>query len=135
MRPRRLLVVLSAGALLTAMVAERAQAEEATAAPVVVTLEGSGTVRVVVAEGNVLPCTSSDNRKLWDGKFEPGGTLSLSTMQGCVCVQHTIAPFADTDWAPSETRCRPMICTGRAPARICHPAPDPTIRVELRSVR
>jgi hypothetical protein len=133
MRARRLLVVFATGALLVAMVAERAQAEEPTAAPIVVTLEGKGPVRVVVAEGNVLPCISADNRRLWDGKFEPGGTLSLSTLQGCVCVQHTVAPSVDLDWGPPETYCRPQICTRTyRGVPICRPAPDPTIRVQLR---
>jgi len=133
MRARRPLVVALAGALLAAVGAETARAEEPTAAPIVVTLQGKGPVRVVVAEGNVLPCISADNRRLWDGRFEPGGTLNLSTMQGCVCVQHTVAPSVDLDWGPPETYCRPQICTRgwRGAPGICRPAPDPTIRVDL----
>ena len=131
---RRRLAVAAVGALLLALGAEAA-ADEPTAAPVLVTLQGTSTVRVVVAEGNVLPCISADNRKLWDGKFEPGATLNLSTMQACVCVQRTIAPSADLDWAQPEIHCRPQICTGPYRARVCRPAADPTIRVELASTR
>jgi hypothetical protein len=135
MRARRPLVVVLTGALLAAVGAEAAQADEPAGAPIVVTLQGNGTVRVVVAEGNVFPCTSADNRKLWEGKFEPGGTLNLSTLQECVCIQQTLAPFADTDWAPSRLHCRPQVCVGHYPTRICRPAPDPTIRVDLWSTR
>lgn len=131
---RRTLSGLLAGALLVVLGAQ-AQADEPTAAPVIVTLEGASAVRVIVAEGNVLPCTSADNRKVWEGKFEPGGTLNLTTMQECLCVQHTLAPFVDTDWAPPRMECRPQICVGHYPARLCRPAPDPTIRVVLTSTR
>lgn len=134
MRARRPLAVLAAGSLLVAMGAETAEAYGPPAAPVIVTVRGQGAIRVVVAEGAVFPCTSTDNRKLWDGKFEPGGTLNLSTLEGCVCVQHTLAPFAETDWAPSQLYCRPQICThGWHGVPFCRPAPDPTIRVELGS--
>ena len=135
MRARRPLVVVLTGSLLAAMGAEAAQADEPTPAPIVVTLQGKGPVRVVVAEGNVLPCISADNRKLWDGRFEPGGTLNLSTFQECVCVQQTISPSVELDWGPSRLRCRPQVCTGGYRAGICRPAPDPTIRVELWSTR
>ncbi|HEX7601269.1 MAG TPA: hypothetical protein VF316_06670 [Polyangiaceae bacterium] len=135
MRARRPLVVVLMGSLLAAMGAEAAQADSPTPAPILVTLQGRGPVRVVVAEGNVLPCISTDNRKLWDGRFEPGGTLNLSTFQECVCVQQTISPSVELDWGPSRLHCRPQICIGYGLSRICHPAADPTIRVELWSTQ
>lgn len=103
--------------------------------PIEISMAGPSAVRVRVAQGTTFPCDSGDNRRIVEGKFEPGQLVSLTTPDRCVCIQQTYAPFSDVDWGPSSMVCRPMICGFLGRARRCVPAPDPTIRVTIRSTR
>jgi hypothetical protein len=98
-----------------------------------ITLLGPAAVRVRVAEGAAMPCDSSDNRVLVAGKFDPGQVVATTTEDNCVCVQQTHEPFVDVNWSPAFFACRPVICSGGGRARRCVAAPDPTIRIEIRS--
>lgn len=122
--------------VVAATVASPVDADVTTVAPVVVTVTGPESVRVIVAEGNVAPCDASDNRPLYQGFVAPGQPLVLQTTGACVCVQQTFAPMTHADWGPAGFACRPVVCrTGYRGAPICTPAPDPTIRVTLSSRR
>lgn len=96
-------------------------------APLVVTMGGSGHLRVQVSEGLTAPCDSSSNRMLFDGRLGPGETFRASIGGDCVCIRHMSASFPGVDWTTSGFVCRPRICHGR----VCRPAPDPTIRIAL----
>jgi hypothetical protein len=127
---RGLLVALSFSVL--ALIADEVNADVVT--PIEITLLGPGAVRIRVASGTSFPCDSADNRRLIEGKFEAGQVARATTPDHCVCFQQTFEPFSDIDWSASSQLCRPQICkvTGR---RKCVPAPDPTIRVQVRSQR
>jgi hypothetical protein len=103
--------------------------------PIVVTMLGPGAVRIRIARGNTFPCDSGDNRRLLEGKYAPGDILRTSTPDRCVCVQQTYEPFSDIDWSASSMVCRPQICTRPGKGQKCVPAPDPTIRLAIRSTR
>jgi hypothetical protein len=104
------------------------------ATPIEVTLLGPGAVRVRLALGTTFPCDSGDNQRLVEGKFAPGSVVRASTPDRCVCFQQTFEPFSDTDWSASSMVCRPQICTNIGRKK-CVPAPDPTIRLQVRSQR
>jgi len=103
--------------------------------PIEITLAGPSAVRIRVANGSTFPCDSADNRLIVSGKFEPHHVLRSSTSERCVCLQQTYAPFADVDWGASSMVCRPQICKWAGRSKHCVPAPDPTIRVTVRSTR
>ncbi|HEX3776418.1 MAG TPA: hypothetical protein VHV51_18230 [Polyangiaceae bacterium] len=110
-----------------------ARADDVT--PVELTMLGPDPVSVQVARGNTFPCDSIDDQILLRGKFAPGQVVRLSSPDVCVCMQQTYAPFPDVDWGPSLRICRPQICRGAGKGQRCVPAPDPTIRVRIRSNR
>lgn len=103
--------------------------------PIELTMAGPDAIRIRVAQGSTFPCDSGDNHVLLEGKFEPGRVVRLSTPDRCVCLQQTYAPFSDVDWGASGMACRPMVCKYWGRGRHCTPAPDPTIRLTLRSTR
>ena len=96
---------------------------------------GPGAVRIRIAQGTTLPCDSIDNKMLVQGRFSPGEVVRTKVPDNCVCLQQTYEPFPDVDWAAASLVCRPQICTGVGRMRRCVPAPDPTIRVGIRSKR
>jgi hypothetical protein len=98
-------------------------------APLFVTFQGSGKVRVQIADGQVTPCDSSDNHMVYSGWIHPSETLATAIGGDCACIRHTTPRFPNTEWSMSTKHCRPRICRGR----ICRPAPDSTIRVQLSS--
>jgi len=129
-RRRSLLVPLCLSAL--ALLTGHADADVVT--PIEITMLGPGAVRIRVASGITFPCDSGDNRRLIEGKFEAGSVVRATTPGHCVCFQQTFEPFSDTDWSASAQVCRPQFCTNFGRKR-CVPAPDPTIRLQVRSQR
>lgn len=105
------------------------------ATPVVITMLGPGAVRIRIARGNAFPCDSGDNHLFVQGKFKPGDIVRTSTPDRCLCFQQTYEPFSDVDWSASSMVCRPQICTRPGKGQKCVPAPDPTIRLAIRSSR
>ncbi len=119
--------------LLAALFASDAAADGVT--PIVVTMLGPGPVRIRVAQGSTFPCDSGDDHRLVDAKYQPGEVVRTTTPERCVCVQQTYQPFSDVDWGASSMVCRPQICTRPGKGQTCVPAPDPTIRLQIRSTR
>jgi hypothetical protein len=99
-------------------------------APVFVTMQSTGRVRVQLAEGLTLPCDSGENRMLFDGTLGPNETAQSAIGGECVCVRHTTDAFPRSGWSAPQLVCRPRICRGKR----CWPAPDPTIRLTLDGV-
>jgi hypothetical protein len=108
------------------------QADGPPGAPIVVTLFGRERVSVVVAQGSVMPCDSTENRSLYRGYVEPGHPLALRSANACVCVEQSYAPLTESDWGPSRMVCQQPICDIW---HVCRAAVDPTIRVSLTSRR
>jgi hypothetical protein len=129
-RVRRSLLTLSLPAAM--LVAADAVADGVT--PIEITMLGPGAARIRVASGTTFPCDSSDNRRLIEGKYEPGRVVRSSTPAHCVCFQQTYQPFSESDWGASSMVCRPQICTNIGRKK-CVPALDPTIRLQVRSQR
>jgi hypothetical protein len=67
--------------------------------PVTVTVQGSGTIRLVVADGVSKPCEAGDNRILFSGYAKADAEINLSSQSGSVCVDHTYGAFRETQWA------------------------------------
>jgi len=120
---------------LAVALAGAADARAGEVTPVELTMLGPNAVSVRVAQGTTQPCDSGDNRMLVRGKFAPGAIVRATSPDACVCVQQTYDSFPDIDWAPGAIVCRPQICQGVGRARRCFPAPDPTIRIGIRSAR
>jgi hypothetical protein len=117
---------------LAALFAGDAAAEITT--PVEITMLGPAPVKIRLMRGTTFPCDSGDNRRVIEGKFAPGEVVRATTPDRCVCFQQTYAPFADLDWGAAAMVCRPQICTNIGRKK-CVPAPDPTIRLSIRSTR
>ncbi len=95
MRP--VLAFLSA---LAATIASRdVAAETAPKTPVVVTVVGHGSIRLVVADGAQRPCDSSDNHVLFSGRVSADEKVKLESTTGSVCVDHTYGKFRESQWA------------------------------------
>jgi hypothetical protein len=74
--------------------------------PVYVTVTGTGSIRLLVASGDVVPCDSSSNMRLFDGRAEAGRTLFLQSPWPCVCEQHTYGSFRETNFTPPQVVCQ-----------------------------
>lgn len=125
-------IAIAAGAAALFGAVWRVSADDAPR-PVIVRSVGPKAMRARVAVGSVFPCSSSSNTQLFDGPLAPGQEIALTTAADCVCVEHTFDDFPEKNWSSSETFCRPVVCTGGGRTRVCHPAPDPTLRVDLAS--
>jgi hypothetical protein len=95
--------------------------------PVVVYSVGPQRIRVRVATGHVMPCSSSSNQLLFEGPLEPGQSVLVQTPETPICVEHTFGAFPDTDWSRS-TWWPPCGRKGGC-------APPPVIRVVVSSNR
>jgi len=98
--------------------------------PVEIRIVGPKAVRVILSEGSIMPCDSMNDRLLVREKLEPGTLIQTSTASS-ICLQHTVAPFTDSDWTVGKVYGRPRSCHGRT----CTPTRDPTIRVNVTSER
>ena len=112
-------------ALSAFVVSDDANAAEPT--PVVISMIGTGRVRLQVSAGGTAPCDSSANTPLFDGWITGGQIFTATTTEECVCVRNTTKAFPNSGWSTSGLACRKRICRGR----ICRPAPDQTIRASL----
>jgi hypothetical protein len=101
--------------------------------PVLVYSIGPEAVRVRVAAGAVLPCSSSSNTELFEGPIEPGQLLTITTPASVVCIQQTYEGFPDTDWSIGRVIQRPAFCTPTGCLRRRPIRGDQAIRVELSS--
>lgn len=108
-----------------------ASAAETSPAPVVVTMQSRGRVRVQVSEGLTMPCDSADNRMIFDTTLGPDEQLKTSIKSQCVCVRHTTDSFPRGEWTTSRLVCRPRPwnCAKRVPCN----GGDQTIRVRLNA--
>lgn len=80
-------------------------------APISVSMVGPKAVRVRVAIGVSMPCDSSNNGKLFDGKVEPGWSQTWVASAACVCIEQTYESFPDVGWGDPFLACRPMVMT------------------------
>ena len=95
-------------------------------APVIVTMQSHGRVRVQVSEGTTMPCDSTDDRMLFDATLGPDESFQSSIAGRCICVRHTTDAFPQNGWTTSKLACSPNCPRGFG--RRCT---DPTIRVLL----
>ncbi len=70
--------------------------------PVYVSVIGRGEIRVLLAAGGVVPCDSSSNTLLFDGKMAAGRFYVLSSPQTIVCERHTYGAFREAGWSPDH---------------------------------
>ncbi len=133
--PRGLFTPLSAALLAIVVLAGEGDAGATSGTPIEITMLGPSPARVRLALGETFPCDSGDNHRIVDGKFEPGEVIRSSTPDRCVCFQQTYEPFSDIEWSAPSTLCRPQMCSTKGKIRQCVPAPDPTIRLWIRSTR
>src|ERR1700753_2935989 len=92
--------------------------------PVAIYSTGPEHVRVRVATGAGLPCSSTLNRVLFEGFVEPEQTVLLRTPEVPICVEHTYGAFPDTEWSPPLRL--PAGCRVRGPCGL-----PPVIRVVI----
>ncbi len=88
------------------LVASDVRADVPYTVPVYVTVAGSGSVRVLVAAGDVVPCDSSSNMRIFDGWAAAGRTFFLQSPWPCVCEQHTYGSFRETNFTPPQVVCQ-----------------------------
>ena len=70
--------------------------------PVYVYLYGTGVVRERLAAGSTVPCDSSANVVLFDGKLRAGRVYAFVSPFPSVCEQHTYGAFRDVQWSADE---------------------------------
>jgi hypothetical protein len=96
-------------------------------APVLVTNEGAGRVRLLISEGHTIPCDSPNDTKIFEGWIDDGETKRFAIGGQCVCITHTSEAFAWTNWSTPGFVCRPRVWRGRR----WYGAADPTIRISI----
>jgi hypothetical protein len=101
----RVELVLAALAV-SALVGSRAVAADSPApapapVPVSVFVTGSGSIRLIVAEGTERTCDSPGNHLLYNGRAKAGDEVKLVAPGGAasICVDHTYGTFRDSQWA------------------------------------
>lgn len=67
--------------------------------PVFVTVTGEGSIRVLLTSGATVPCDSSSNVVLFDGKLEAGNTYAFQSASPIVCERHTRGSLREVDWS------------------------------------
>ena len=122
MKLRRMFATL----ITTALVCPTAARADSTTRPVVIYSAGPQRIRVRVAIGQALPCSSSSNQLLFDGPIEPGQSVQTETPQVPVCVEHTYGDFPDTEWSRGEWW--PFHCGSKAGCQL-----PPVVRVVVSS--
>ncbi len=91
-------------ALLAIVVAPLTHARDASAEPSIavrVSVMGRGSIRLRIADGSVVPCSSSSNKMLFDGWVSAGTTLAFRSRTASVCYEHTYGSFRRTNWSAS----------------------------------
>jgi hypothetical protein len=97
MRPSALLVPVLLVAI--AVPVRNAPADPNDATPVAVTVVGTGEIRVMVSDGASLPCDASTNQMLFNGHVEAGADVTVASLTGSVCVDHTYGELRECQWA------------------------------------
>jgi hypothetical protein len=92
-------VLLLTVAIATLLASRDVAAEPTPKTPVVVTIVGHGSIRLVVADGAQRPCDSSDNHILFSGRVSADEKVKLESTTGSVCVDHTYGKFRESQWA------------------------------------
>lgn len=87
--------------LIAAMVAptRSAPADPEEPTPVVISVAGTGEIRIMVADGASRPCDASSNKMLLSEHVKAGTELKLSSLSGSICVDHTYGEMRDSEWA------------------------------------
>jgi hypothetical protein len=67
--------------------------------PVTISIVGEGEIMLLVADGNIRPCDSSDNHLLFKEHVKAGDEIKLASLTGAVCVDHTYGAFRESQWA------------------------------------
>ena len=94
--------------------------------PVVISSVGPQRIRIRVAIGQSLPCSSSSNQVLFEGPMEPDQSVLIQSPELPVCVEHTHGAFPDTEWSPGQWW--PPHCPGKGPCQL-----PPLVRVVVSS--
>lgn len=102
--------------LVTLLVAPTALAAEPF--PVVVTVQGEGSIRVVLAAGSTTPCDSTSNTLMFDGRLEAGHSYGFMSPDPIVCERHTRGALREVDWSTDRL-------WGQRPPLRGFPAPPP----------
>lgn len=92
--------------VLSALVTSDARAQSGYAVPVYVAVVGTGSIKLFVGAGSVVPCDSSSNVRLVDQWVAAGRTFVLSSPESCVCETHTIGAFRETNFTPPQVVCQ-----------------------------
>ena len=104
--------------------------------PVTIHSIGPKAFRIRIADGFVVPCDSASNVKLYEGKLEPGATVSLTSHAATVCVQQTNEDWPDTGWSNgwlAAGTCQGWPSGKSKYAGRCTKSSDGVTRVTLRS--
>ena len=104
------------GAIAAALLTPFAVRAEDPTWPVVVHSVGPKHIRLRIAIGAGLPCSSSINRILYEGPIEPEETVLLRAPVVPICVEHTYGTFPETQWAPAQHF--PAGCRYRGPCNL-----------------
>ena len=67
--------------------------------PVIVTVYGEGSIRVFLSAGATLPCDSTSNTVMFDGKLEAGKSYGFQAADISVCERHTRGTLREVDWS------------------------------------
>ena len=66
---------------------------------VIVTVYGEGTIRVLLTAGATVPCDSTSNTVMLDGKLEAGRSYGFQSPELSVCERHTRGTLREVDWS------------------------------------
>ena len=66
--------------------------------PSIVTVSGTGSIRVLLAAGTTIPCDSTSNVPIFDGWLDAGRTYTFVSPQLHVCERHTHGVMRTGDW-------------------------------------
>jgi hypothetical protein len=96
MRPILLMVLVLLAAV---AVPGSAPADPNDPTQVTVIVVGTGVIRVMVADGASRPCDASTNQMLFNGHVEAGAEVTVTSLTGSVCVDHTYGELRESQWA------------------------------------
>jgi hypothetical protein len=66
-----------------------------------VNVVGTGSIRVRISEGHVIPCESLENRPVLTEWMAPGAPRVFFVSDDCICVEHTYGSFREAEWSVS----------------------------------
>jgi hypothetical protein len=71
-------------------------------------MTGPKAVRVRISAGTTLPCDSTANTPIFEGKVQPGWTATWMVSTSAVCIEQTYDNFPDVGWGDPWLAWRPM---------------------------